>query len=440
MPTQTEMTKAALNELFDLWDTRASLYREVMYSSAILRGPDNVWRNVFTFFQPLHKCERCATDMDADYGTFRLTQGLLSLEDVKRTLTEVAEKGQLVLPNQPIVSLKAYLHSGSSRYFSRGDAKNYPVYFPFFEYRFSVEQSDKASPPQGTVWAPNLSLYPSGHVAIEELFFTRLGISNAYEGVLSALVPDYRGKIAEIRLVNDGVAVHVECLMGADPKDLAGKLYCEGYHGIRFTQDLEFDADGKAFASTKGFPRHLVIALFSKSSKDLIDERAFDASSPYLPGDLTIEEVEKDIENLVKGGESDTIEFKSQIPKNGEGIAVSAVAFANRGGGRIFVGVENDGQIIGCPGTNLKDTLTSVLRDRCEPALQFEITEAMVGGKPVYIIAVPEGKDKPYQVREKGFYLRTGATNRLVTRYELDEMYGSKSSGSLGLGLPGILG
>jgi hypothetical protein len=197
-------------------------------------------------------------------------------------------------------------------------------------------------------------------VAIEELFFTRMGSNNAYEGVLSALVPDYRGKIAEIRLLNDGAAIRVEGLAGSNIKDLAGKFYCEGAHGTRLTEDLKFDAAAKAFASTKGFPRHFVAALFSKSTGDLIDERAFDASSPYLPGDLTIEEVEKDIENLVKGGESDTIEFKSQIPKNQEAIAIAAVAFANQKGGTIFVGVENEGQIVGSFAENAKETLTNI--------------------------------------------------------------------------------
>jgi hypothetical protein len=426
--SQTETTRAALKELFVLWDSRASLYREVLYSSALLCGPDNVWRNVFTFFQPLHKSEHRSTSLDANYGTFRLAQGLLSLEDVKNTLSEVAEKEQLSLPNQPVVGLKGSLHPGSSRYFSRGDAKNYPVYFPLFEYRFGVEQSDRAGPPQGTVWAPSLPLYPSGHVAIEELFFTHLGNNNAYEGVLSVLVPDYRGRIAEIRLLNESAAIRVECLAGADMKDLAGKFYSEGYHGIRFTEDLEFDDTGKAFASTKGFPRHFVVALFSKSTQDLIDERAFDAGSPYLPGDLTIEEVEKDIENLVKGGESDTIEFKSQIPKNQGAIAIAAVAFANQKGGTIFLGVENEGQIVGSFAENAKETLTNILRDRCEPPLEFTIQEATVQGKPIFVVTVPQGKDKPYQVKEQGFYLRTGATNRLVTRYELDEIYGSKSS------------
>jgi hypothetical protein len=416
--SQTENTQLALKELFDLWDSRASLYREVMYSSALLCGHDSVWRNVFTFFQPLHKSEQRNTRLDADYGAFRIAQGLLSLEEVKKSLEEVAEKEKLALPNQPVVGLKASLNPGTSRYFWRGDAKNYPVYFPFFEYRFGIEQSDKAGPPQGTVWAANLPLYPSGYVAIEDLMFTRLGGNSAYEGVLSALVPDYRGKISSIRLHNDGVAVEVECLAGANVKDLTGKLYCEGYYGNRMTEDLEFDEKGAAFASTKDFPRHLVVALVSKSRQDMVDERTFDAGSPYMPPDLTIEEAEQNVANLVRGGESDTIEFKSQIPKSQEAIAIATVAFANRKGGRIFVGVDNDGQIVGCPGANVKDTLTSILRDRCEPPVEFAVAEATVDGKLVYIVTVPEGKDKP---------------NRLVTRYELDEIYGSKSE-SLSLG------
>ncbi len=437
--TQIETTKAELKELFDLWDSRASSYREILYSSAILRGPDEIWRNVFTSFQPLHKFEERNTGLNADYGDFKINQGLVSLQQAKNILTEVAEKDQMSLPNQPVVSIQAFLYRGSSRYFWRSDARNYPVYFPFFEYHFSVEQSYKAKPPQETVWAPDLPLYPSGRVAIEDLLFTRLGDDRAYEGVLSALAPDFRGRISEIRVLNNGVAVRVLCLAGADRKDLAGKLYCENYHGNRVSKNLEFDEEGKAFAPTNDFPRHLVVALWSRSAQDLIDQRFFDAGSPYLPSDLTIEEVEQDIENLVKGGESDTIEFKSQIPQRQEAIAITAVAFANRKGGRILVGVENDGQIVGCSGLNVKDTLTSILRDRCELPVEFGVKEATVRGKLVLVVTVPEGKDKPYQVKEKGFYMRTGATNRLVTRYELDEMYGAKS-GNLGFRYPPISG
>lgn len=424
-----EQIHSGLKELFDLWDSRSNLYGDVLYSSAIVRGNDG-WRNAFTYFQPLHKTEERNTTLDADYGSFRLSTGLLSLDDVKRVLAGVIEKNELRLPNQPMASLKASLYPGSSRNFLRGDAKSYPVFFPCLEYRFATDQSTIGVPPYGLLWAPNLPLYPSGHVAIEETFFTKLGHPGSYNGVLSALVPDYRGKIEKIRLLNDRVEISVICLMGAALSDLAGKFYWEGYHGLRFSHDLSFNETGRAFAVTKEFPRSFVVVVFSKSTNELIDERAFDAGSSYLGGDLTIEQVEKGVENLIQGGESDAIEFKSQISKNQERIAIAAVAFANQKGGRILVGVDNEGQIVGCAAEGTQDTLTSILRDHCEPTLTFGIQQTILQDKPVFIINVPEGKDKPYQVKNKGFYLRMQATNRLVTRYELDQIYGS-NPGSL---------
>ena len=52
----------------------------------------------------------------------------------------------------------------------------------------------------------------------------------------------------------------------------------------------------------------------------------------------------------------------------------------------------------------------------------------LAGVMPVLLITVRGGKDKPYGVKEKGFYIRIGATNRLATRYELDEMYSAKQN------------
>jgi len=48
--------------------------------------------------------------------------------------------------------------------------------------------------------------------------------------------------------------------------------------------------------------------------------------------------------------------------------------------------------------------------------------------KGTVIVTVPEGRDKPYAVRDKGVYIGTGATKRPATRYELDEIYSGKQS------------
>ncbi|HEY4837392.1 MAG TPA: ATP-binding protein [Candidatus Acidoferrales bacterium] len=437
--SQIETTKIVLKELFDRWDVRANLCREIMYSSALRRRHEGTWHNVFTYFLPLSTAEERSVAVNVDYGDFTINRGLLSLSGAKDVLTEIAAKQQMSLPGQRAVEIEAYLYPGSSRRFLRSDSRNYPVLFPSLEYRFSITNQCVAEPPGGTIWAPELPLYPSGHSAIEDLLDTRLGDVRSYTGVLCALAPDYRGKIAGIRLRNDGVEVHAVCMAGADPTDMSAKLYSEDDYGNRTIANLEFDTLGNAFAATSGFPRHLVVVLFSKSGHDIIDERIFDSGSPYLPGDLSVEAVEQDVENILKGGESDTLEFKSQIPKQQEAIARTAVAFANRKGGRIVLGVENDGQIVGCPDSRVKDTLTQILRDNCHPSIDFVVSETTISSKLIFVVIVPEGKSKPYQLRDKGFYIRSGATNRLVTRYELDEMYGGKSS-IAGFGTLPILG
>jgi hypothetical protein len=433
-PTQVETTKLVLKELFDLWDARASCYGDVLYSSVLARVSDGNWRNVLTFFQPLHRSEKSNTELHHDYGNFTISQGRLSLGETKTTLKRIAEEEQLSLPRLPDVRLLASLYSGSG-YFWRSDARNYPVHFPFVTYNFTVDQSCTTILPNSAIWTPDLPLYPSLRVAIEDFLHTRLGDDRAYEGVLSVLAPDYRGKISGIRLLNNGISVQIVCPEGEDRTALRAKLYCEDPRGHRVMKDLEFDKNGAAFVPVEGFPRQMVVVLFSKISGDRIDERIFDAQLPFRPADLTIEEVEQTIENLIHGGESDSIEFKSQIPQRQESIAVTAVAFANQSGGKIFIGVDNDAQIVGFKAEGAKESLTNILRDRCEPTLPFEIQEVTVSGKNIILITILEGRDKPYQVKEKGVYLRMQGTNRLATRYELDEIYRLKT-GTFTLGAP----
>lgn len=433
-PAQVETSATVLQEIFTLWDSRVLAYGDFLFASAIARTTDGVWKNVFTSIWPLHKAEKRHT-LRYDYGDFIISQGLFSLNDAKATLTSVVEKEQLALPDLPTIRLRASLHPGSSRYFWRSDSRTYPLDFPLFDYRFNVDSSCKAMPPQLAIWTSQLPLYPSGHAAIEDLLDTRLGDDRAYEGVLSALAPDYRGRISGIRLLNNGISVEVFCLEEHDISRLGGKLYCEDSQGNRLMQDLVFDKARTGFVSTNTFPRRLVVVLFSKIEQDLVDERVFDSAIPFRPKDLTIEEVEQNVETLIAGGESDSVEFKSQIPSKQEAIAITAVAFANQKGGRIFIGVEDEGQIVGFNLPNAKDTLTNILRDRCEPSVEFDVQPVNVRGKSIFMITVSEGKDKPYQVRGKGFYVRMQGTNRLVTRYELDEFYNFRK-GNIGFGVP----
>jgi predicted HTH transcriptional regulator len=110
----------------------------------------------------------------------------------------------------------------------------------------------------------------------------------------------------------------------------------------------------------------------------------------------------KDLENLVKQGEHETLEFKlkANFP---EKIVKEVVAFANTRGGLLLIGVNDDGTI---PGSKFAGDDFYVLQqaiDRlCKPAVSYEHEFIHLSDKKsVLIFRVKEGEKKPYFVVEK---------------------------------------
>jgi hypothetical protein len=65
------------------------------------------------------------------------------------------------------------------------------------------------------------------------------------------------------------------------------------------------------------------------------------------------------IRNLVRFGETDTVEFKSKLPP--EDIVVQNIsAFANANGGILLIGINNDGEIVGLPQEELDSTINKL--------------------------------------------------------------------------------
>jgi hypothetical protein len=420
-----ETTKLVLDQLFGVWNKRAESYGKVLYGAALIREYGN-WRIVLTFFLPLSKDSVPGPPLDADYGDFRITRGLLTLEDSKTLLKDLVHTQILALPDLPKVAVIASMHPTSSIRFVTSAEKRFPVEYPFTEFRFNVDTSSQGTEPYGRLYRLDLPTYPRGATAIEDLLSVHLGSSDAYRGVLVALAPDYRARIAELRLSSKGLQAQIECSSETREETLIGKLCCETSDGKILHSDLIFSGHVARF-DAEGFPRHLVLGLLSKYDQTLIDERVFYSGASYMQSEVVLESSEQDIERLVLAGESSELEFKRELPAKREVFALGAAAFANSNGGRILVGIEDNGEIVGYSISNAKETISNILRDYCEPAVEFRFEELVVKGNPVLVVTVPAGKDKPYVVRNKGVYVRSGATNRTATRYELDRMYAHKS-------------
>lgn len=87
-PTQVETSASVLTEIFTLWDSRASFYGDFLFASVLAKTTDGVWKNVFTYFKPLHKAESPRT-LSYDYRNFIIAQGCCSLQVAKTTLMRV---------------------------------------------------------------------------------------------------------------------------------------------------------------------------------------------------------------------------------------------------------------------------------------------------------------------------------------------------------------
>lgn len=120
---------------------------------------------------------------------------------------------------------------------------------------------------------------------------------------------------------------------------------------------------------------------------------------------------EKELEIILAEGESYTIEFKESVDKS---IVEEACAFANSSGGRIFIGVSDDGKVKGVDMSNvvrsrIQDTLRQI-----QPELNIKIDIF----QNVIILIITEGKDKPYSC-SRGFFLRVGPNSQKLGRNEI---------------------
>jgi ATP-dependent DNA helicase RecG len=123
----------------------------------------------------------------------------------------------------------------------------------------------------------------------------------------------------------------------------------------------------------------------------------------------------------IQKGESRKLEFKQSLPQ-GNSIIRTAVAFANSGGGKLIIGIEDKTKkIIGIDPNKIEDILemlTQSLFDSISPKIDFEIFTYALKNKNIIVIEVFPGNSMPYFIqtkgKEQGTYIRVGATNRLA--------------------------
>ena len=125
-------------------------------------------------------------------------------------------------------------------------------------------------------------------------------------------------------------------------------------------------------------------------------------------------------------GEDSKHQFKVEAT-NAISLAQEIVAFANSGGGRIFVGVADDGSIHELDAVQLgtlNQLIANASTNSVRPSINVTSDNVAVGSGVVVVVTVPDGLAKPYQDNTGSFWVKNGSEKRKVTaREEIRRMF-----------------
>lgn len=126
--------------------------------------------------------------------------------------------------------------------------------------------------------------------------------------------------------------------------------------------------------------------------------------------------------------ESSTVELKKEIPKNDQ-IIKTIIGFCNLNGGKLIIGVDNNGTIVGVDEAKIQEVLEYLdmsIYQASAPPIIPQIYAQRIGQKSILVIEVSSGMNKPYYLKtaglEKGTYIRLGRSTMKANADMIEEL------------------
>lgn len=137
---------------------------------------------------------------------------------------------------------------------------------------------------------------------------------------------------------------------------------------------------------------------------------------------------ELDIQQKILEGETLHTEFKERLPEN-ETLAKCLVCFANTDGGNVIIGVDDSGEIIGVENYDeILRKIDDVAFNRCEPPISILPETVNMDNKPILVITIPKGEQRPYRTKKGIYYIRSGNRCRQASWQEVRRLYQTSES------------
>lgn len=306
-------------------------------------------------------------------------------------------------------------------------------YAEFPTYQIRIRNNDiKIHYKEDELFALDSPFFPSLSEGANFFFdLQKTDFSNQFNPVVYLNMPDYSAKIEEVRISEKVLKFKIyKDSSISDVNDYRVKLYYRTLNNERNSVDLCSNGNDGIF-------QHKVEEIFDMFEGVLINRQRKVDSLKYYPNRYYQERTYKIfqeneklyLENMISKGENLTIEFKEKYNTNKrEEFLETIIAFANTNGGTLFLGINDNGEVVGTNTMrNCENTITDWIDKYCIPPIKAEIIEETLNDQKIIIVKINEGDNKPYCLLDTNnrhlFYVRRGSTDRLMKREEIEEIY-----------------
>lgn len=410
-------------EIIEILSRRSGQYTHAVIRAVLAQDSNGQWKNCITSVQLSDG--KPTESRSLVYLGFEIHVEVEKPKKVSELLSCLVTEGKLHIANR-VILLKdgrfdrlGYPQVGQR--VSSGEAW-VPNEWPGDQYLFAA--SREISLPNNSLIGPGMPAYPYGSLAVEHVLGIDAVGSHTWDGGIYFFFPDYRAKIDSVTLGTQSLSIKID-LRKSELRDLLGKVYAKSREGVIHQRDVEFTTSEERV--DLGFQlENAYFGLLCKSDGQTLDQWDYSPSRHSSKTTRLEQFTSQYVQQLINQGEGSYVEFKLGVrdDKDKKEIAESAIAFANKNGGIILVGVDDNARIQGAIGDVLEDLVVQSLRDRCEPAIEPVVRRVVLEDKPVYVLQIQESNNKPHLLRGTGVvYIRVGGTDKPATRYELDELF-----------------
>lgn len=415
-----------INELIeDIKNLDMTIYGDKVVLGIALYKTEGKFKPSFCKIDFLRKDEKLPSEIVYHYNDFVIIKKNIKID----TFYEMLEKIKNGVEIELFPDLKCLIKVNNweaSSVFSNQDwgYLNHPYAGMYYQARFHVEVDGFI--PNYALVAKDLPPFPNGSLALGHIFNLKYHGWTGMDRLFLIEIPDYRAKIKSVKISNKQIIVETESKF-ISPKDLRLQFYVSGKGFIK-TNSNQSMSKGKAKIVLEDEAEIILIVLQTVTG-EVIDKKEFNLG--YVPADssIKIEIPSHSLKEMIAMGETKHVEFKSKLD-NPEPFVSSIVSFANSEGGRIFVGVNDYGKIVGIKEpAAIKEKIIDWIAQQCDPRIDVEIHYSK--DLNIIIVNVPIGGQRPYCMKSGGCFIRHNGTDRQATRSELEQLFKKETQGNL---------